>query len=115
MTRDGTWKTAARKMDRRQLGAGEPGRKLILLRDFVAARLSARGAIVKSVAAQTNVDLALAGTAILLAITLFFSHFALHAVVLVLVRGRHKRTLARGWATWKVPLVTASGCVGPGL
>ena len=96
------------------MSAGERGEELALVRDLVAARLSARRAIVKPVAAQTNVDLALAGAAILFTIALFFSHFALHTVVLVLGRGGHKRTLARVRATWKVPLVTALLLCGNG-
>jgi hypothetical protein len=70
--------------------------------------LSARRAIVKAVAAQTNVNLRLAGTAILFTITLLFSHLALHAAILVFGRGGHKRTLARVHGSWKVPLVTIS-------
>jgi hypothetical protein len=70
--------------------------------------LSARRAIVKAVAAQANVNLRLAGTAILFTIALLFNHFALHAAILVFGRGAHMRTLARVHEAGKVPLVTAS-------
>ena len=80
---------------------------LILVRNPVAARLSAWRAVVKAVAAQANVNLSLAGTAILFAIALVLGHVALHTAVLVFGNGGHKRTLARVQTTWKVPLVTA--------
>ena len=81
--------------------------ELTLVRNLIAARLSARRAIVKAVAAQTNVNLRLAGKAILFTIALLFNHFALHAAILAFGRGGHMRTLARVQGTWKVPLVTA--------
>ena len=80
-----------------------------LVGNSVAARLSARRAIVKAIAAQANVNLRLAGTAILFAIALLFNHFALHAAILVFGRGGHMRTLARVHEAGKVPLVTAPG------
>ena len=66
-----------------------------LVGDCVAAGLAAGRTIVKTVAAQPNVDLPLAGAAILLAVALFFAHFALHAAILGLGGSGHGRTLAR--------------------
>jgi hypothetical protein len=67
----------------------KPGEET-LIRNGVAARLTARRAIVKPIAAQANVDLSLAGTTILFAVALVFGHVTLHAVILILGRGGHK-------------------------
>ena len=77
-----------------------------LVGNLVAACLPARRAIIKTIAAQADVHLPLAGATVLLAIALALGHFALHAVVLVFGGGGHGRTLARGLGKWKVPLVT---------
>lgn len=77
-----------------------------LIGDFVAARLAARRAIVETIAAQADVNLPLAGTAVFLAIALVLSQVALHAVIPVLGGCGHGRTLARARGRWKVPLVT---------
>jgi hypothetical protein len=82
-----------------------PAKKLV--RNPVAARLTAGRAIIEPITAQTNVDLSLAGAAVLFAIALVFCHVALHALILGLGDGGHKRTLARVEGSWKVPLVTA--------
>ena len=83
---------------------GEPGRafplpllhfRRVLVRNLVAARLPARRAVVKTIAAQADVHLPLAGATVLLAIALVFGHVALHAVVPVSGGGGHGRTLAR--------------------
>ena len=68
--------------------------------------MTARWAIVEPVTAQADVDLSLAGAAVLFAIALFFCHVALHALILGLGDGGHRRTLARVEGAGKVPLVT---------
>ena len=65
-----------------------------LVGDFIAARLPARRAVIQTIAAQANVDLSLAGAAILLAIALVFGHVALHAAILGLSDGCHAPTVA---------------------
>jgi hypothetical protein len=75
-----------------------------LVRDFVPASLTARRAIVKAVTAQANIDLSLAGTAVLFAVALFFGHLTLHAAVFGFRRGSgHGRTLARAGQERKFP------------
>jgi hypothetical protein len=86
-------------------GCNAPGREL-LVRNPIAARFAARRAIVEPITAQANVDLSLAGATVLFTIALVFCHVALHAVILGLGAGGHKRTLARVEWLWKVPLVT---------
>lgn len=66
-----------------------------LVGNLVAARLPARRAVVKTIAAQADVHLPLAGATVLLAIALVLGHVALHAVVPVSGGGGHGRTLAR--------------------
>jgi hypothetical protein len=65
------------------------------MRNPVAAGIPARRAIVESVTAEANVDLSLAGAAVLFAIALVFCHVALHAAIFGFADGSHKRTLAR--------------------
>ena len=65
-----------------------------LVRDLVAARLPAGRAIVKTITAQADVHLPLAGATVLLAIALVLGHVALHAVVPVFGGGGHGQTLA---------------------
>ena len=103
MIAENLWKVTTGKVLRRQ---SSPPKKLI--RNPVAARLTARWAIVEPVTAQADVDLSLAGAAVLFAIALFFCHVALHALILGLCDCGHKRTLARVERSWKVPLVTCT-------
>jgi hypothetical protein len=93
-------------------GMGEEVEALTLVRHSVPARLPARRAVVKPIAAQANVNLRLARTAILFAVALVFRHVALHTVIFGFGRGGHERTLARVQKRWKVPLVTV-GCTLP--
>lgn len=67
----------------------------VLIRNRVAARLAARRTIVKTIAAQANVNLPLARTTVPFAVALVFGHVAQRAVIFVLGRGGHRRTLAR--------------------
>ena len=66
-----------------------------LIRNSITARLPARWAVIETVAAQTDIDLSLAGTTILFAVTFIFGQVALHAAVLGLGGSGHGRTLAR--------------------
>ena len=65
-----------------------------LIRDLVATRHSARGAVPQTVLAEVDVDLSLAEATEFLAVTLFGGHLALHTAIL-LRRSGHGRTLAR--------------------
>ena len=58
------------------------------------ARLPARRAVIQTIAAKANVDLPLAGAAVLLAIALIFGHVALHAAILSLSDSCHGPTVA---------------------
>jgi hypothetical protein len=66
-----------------------------LVCNFVATGFPARRTVVKTIAAQADVDLSLAGATILFAVALFFRHLALHAAVFIFRDSGHGRTLPR--------------------
>jgi hypothetical protein len=67
-----------------------------LAADFVVAGFAAGIAVVQAVFAKTDVNLRLAGAAILLAFAAFFGHFALHTdVFLASSRVCHADNLTR--------------------
>jgi hypothetical protein len=62
--------------------------RVLLAADFVVAGFAAGIAVVQAVFAEANVNLRLAGAAILLAFAAFFGHFTLHADVFFAGSGR---------------------------
>ena len=80
---------------RRIAGPLEPKDWCSLVGDRVATGLPAGWAIMKTIAAQADFDLPLAGAAVFLAVALLLGHVALHAAILGLGGSGHGRTLAR--------------------
>jgi hypothetical protein len=80
-----------------------------LARDLVVASFAARWAIVKTILAKANVQLALAGAAVFLAEAFRFAHFALHTDVLFAGSGgAHNWTLSAEPSNAKMPEVMVS-------
>jgi len=70
---------------------------LLLAADLIVAGFAARIAVVQAVFAEANINLRLAGAAILFAFAAFFGHFALHAdVFFASSRVSHGSNLAQG-------------------
>lgn len=84
------------------------GLTILIGRGFVVAGVAARFAIHKAVLADANFEHRLAKAAVLIALALFFGHFALGATVFGAAdSGGHKGNVARKNRLGNVPLVTS--------
>ena len=79
----------------------------LLVGSFVIAGVAAGVAVHESVLADSDIEHGLAEAAVLIALALFFRHFALSAAVFGLAgSGGHSHNLALGSQIGNVPLVT---------